>query len=296
VRFRIGQALKTDFTDASLVAAAQHGLCCAAFVVTPRGRTVTQSLSLQGKRGLVVGIANDQSIATGCARQFRALGADLAVTYLNEKAEKHVRPIADELGAEIFLPCDVREHGQLQNVFNVIGEKWGSLDFVLHSIAFAPKEDLHARVVDCSREGFAMAMDVSCHSFIRMAKYAEPLMANGGTMLTVSFYGGRKVVEHYNLMGPVKAALEMSVKYMASELGPQRIRVHAISPGPLRTRAASGIDRFDELLEAAAQKAPQQQLVSIEDCGALAGFLVSDAAASMTGSTFFVDGGYHIIG
>jgi len=257
---------------------------------------VTQSLSLEGKRGLVVGIANDQSIAYGCARQFRALGAELAITYLNEKAEKHVRPIAEDLGASIFLPCDVREPDELEQVFKTIGERWGSLDFVLHSIAFAPKEDLHARVVDCSREGFAMAMDVSCHSFIRMAKYAEPLMTNGGTLLTVSFYGGRKVVEHYNLMGPVKAALEMSVKYLASELGQSRIRVHAISPGPLRTRAASGIDRFDELLEAAAQRAPQQQLVTVEDCGALAGFLVSDGAAAMTGSTFFVDAGYHIIG
>ncbi len=257
---------------------------------------MTQSLSLEGKRGLVVGIANDQSIAYGCARQFRALGAELAITYLNEKAEKHVRPIAEDLGASIFLPCDVREPDELEQVFKTIGERWGSLDFVLHSIAFAPKEDLHARVVDCSREGFAMAMDVSCHSFIRMAKYAEPLMTNGGTLLTVSFYGGRKVVEHYNLMGPVKAALEMSVKYLASELGQSRIRVHAISPGPLRTRAASGIDRFDELLEAAAQRAPQQQLVTVEDCGALAGFLVSDGAAAMTGSTFFVDAGYHIIG
>lgn len=261
-----------------------------------RGDIVTQSLPLAGKRGLVVGIANDQSIAYGCAKHFRAQGAELALTYLNEKAEKHVRPIAEELEAPIFLPCDVREHGQLENVFDVIGEKWGSLDFVLHSIAFAPKEDLHARVVDCSREGFAMAMDVSCHSFIRMAKYAEPLMKNGGTLLTVSFYGGRKVVEHYNLMGPVKAALEMSVKYMASDLGPQKIRVHAISPGPLRTRAASGINRFDELMDAAAQRAPQHQLVTTDDCGALAAFLVSDGAAAMTGSTFFVDAGYHIIG
>lgn len=253
-------------------------------------------MSLQGKRGLVVGIANDQSIAYGCAKHFRAQGAELALTYLNDKAERFVRPIADELDAKIFLPCDVREHGQLEGVFKTIEKEWGSLDFVLHSIAFAPKEDLHSRVVDCSRDGFAMAMDVSCHSFIRMAKYAEPLMKNGGTLLTVSFYGGRKVVEHYNLMGPVKAALEMSVKYMASELGDKRIRVHAISPGPLRTRAASGINRFDELLEAAAQKAPQQQLVTIDDCGTLAAFLVSDGAAAMTGSTFFVDAGYHIIG
>lgn len=257
---------------------------------------MTELFSLKGKRGLIVGIANDQSIAYGCARHMRSLGAELAVTYLNEKAEKHVRPLADALGASIFEPCDVREHGQLRAVFDKIGETWGGLDFVLHSIAFAPKEDLHARVVDCSRDGFAMAMDVSCHSFIRMAKYAEPLMTNGGTLLTVSFYGGRKVVEHYNLMGPVKAALEMSVKYMAHELGDKGIRVHAISPGPLRTRAASGIDRFDELLDDAARRAPQRQLVSIDDCGTLTAYLVSDAARSMTGSTFFVDAGYHIMG
>ncbi len=254
------------------------------------------SFDLKGKRGLVVGIANDQSIAYGCARQFRDLGAELAVTYLNEKADKHVRPLADSLGASIYCPCDVREHGQLKAVFDTIAEKWGKLDFVLHSIAFAPKEDLHARVVDCSRDGFAMAMDVSCHSFIRMAKYAEPLMTDGGTLLTVSFYGGRKVVEHYNLMGPVKAALEMSVKYMAHELGDKGIRVHAVSPGPLKTRAASGIDRFDELLNDAAKRAPQHQIVSIDDCGALAAFLVSDRAKAMTGSTFFVDAGYHIMG
>lgn len=251
--------------------------------------------SLKGKKGLVVGIANDQSIAYGCARQFRAQGAELAITYLNDKALKHVRPLADELGAELLLPCDVRVEGETESVFERITEQWGKLDFLLHSIAFAPKDDLHGRVVDCSSTGFAMAMDVSCHSFIRMGKLAEPLMKDGGTLLTVSFYGGRKVVENYNLMGPVKAALEISVKYMASDLGDKGIRVHALSPGPLRTRAASGIDRFDEMLEQAAARAPQHQLVSIDDCGAVAAFLVSDGARAMTGSTFFVDGGYHIV-
>ncbi|MBY0430096.1 MAG: enoyl-ACP reductase FabI, partial [Rhodospirillales bacterium] len=234
--------------------------------------------SLKGKKGLVIGVANDQSIAYGCARQLRAQGADLAITYLNEKAEKHVRPLAEGLGAEIFVPCDVREVGQLEAVFDVIGQRWGRLDFALHSIAFAPREDLHARVVDCSPEGFGMAMDVSCHSFIRMAKLAEPLMTEGGTLLTVSYYGASKVVEHYNLMGPVKAALEASARYMAYELGPKGIRVHSLSPGPLQTRAASGIARFDELMEMAASRAPQRHLVSIDDCGTTAAFLVSDAA------------------
>ncbi|MEW5727037.1 MAG: enoyl-ACP reductase FabI [Pseudomonadota bacterium] len=254
------------------------------------------TLSLAGKKGLVVGIANDQSIAYGCARHCRAYGAELAVTYLNEKAEKWVRPLAEALDAPIFLPCDVREEGQLEAVFDAIAKQWGKLDFVIHSIAFANREDLHGRVTDCSRDGFALAMDVSCHSFIRMAHLAEPLMTDGGCLMTVSFYGGRKVVEHYNVMGPVKAALESATKYMAHELGPKGIRVVALSPGPLKTRAASGIDRFDELMAAAAEKAPTHQLATIDDCGAMAAFLVSDQAKAITGTTLFIDGGYHIVG
>ncbi len=256
---------------------------------------MTNPFSLEGKKGLIVGIANNESIAYGCAKYFKMMGAELAVTFLNEKAEKYVAPLAEELDALFLGPCDVRESGQLKGVFDTIGEKWGKLDFCLHSIAFAPKEDLHAPVVDCSRDGFSLAMDVSCHSFVRMAKYAKPLMTDGGTMLTVTFYGSRKVVEHYNLMGPVKAALESTTRYLAHDMAEQGVRVHAISPGPLKTRAASGIDRFDELMDAAAKRAPQHQLVTIEDCGALAAFLVSDGAKAMTGSTFFVDGGYHIM-
>jgi len=253
-------------------------------------------ITLEGKRGLVVGIANDSSIAYGCAKAFRALGAELAVTYLNAKAERHVKPLADELEASLFLPLDVREEGELEAVFAAIQEKWGKLDFVLHSIAFAPKEDLHARVVDSSQEGFLLAMDVSCHSFVRMAKLAEPLMTDGGCLQTVTFYGGEKVVEHYNLMGPVKAALESVTKYMAAELGEKGIRVHALSPGPLATRAASGIDRFDELMNRVAERAPTHHLVTIEDVGAYAAFLASDAAKSLTGSVAFIDGGYNIVG
>lgn len=253
-------------------------------------------MNLQGKKGLIVGIANDQSIAFGCARAFRDVGADLAVTYLNDKAAPHVVPLAEQLGCPIVVPCDVREPGQLEAVFERIAAQWGRLDFLLHSIAFAPKEDLHGRVVDCSRAGFAMAMDVSCHSFIRMAKLAEPLMPDGGCLLTVSFYGSEKVVEDYNLMGPVKAALESSVRYMAAELAPKRIRVHALSPGPLKTRAASGIARFDELLERTRARLPAHQLVSIEDVGAVAAFLVGDAARSLTGNIEYIDAGYHVIG
>jgi enoyl-[acyl-carrier protein] reductase I len=253
-------------------------------------------ITLEGKRGLVVGIANDSSIAYGCAKAFRALGAELAVTYLNAKAERHVKPLADELEASLFLPLDVRNEGELEAVFAAIQEKWGKIDFVLHSIAFAPKDDLHARVVDSSQEGFLLAMDVSCHSFVRMAKLAEPLMTDGGCLQTVTFYGGEKVVEHYNLMGPVKAALESVTRYMAAELGEKGIRVHALSPGPLATRAASGIDRFDELMTRVAERAPTHHLVTIEDVGAYAAFLASDAAKSLTGSIAFIDGGYNIVG
>jgi enoyl-[acyl-carrier protein] reductase I len=253
-------------------------------------------ITLEGKRGLVVGIANESSIAYGCAKAFRALGAELAVTYLNAKAERHVKPLADELEASLFLPLDVRNEGELEAVFAAIQEKWGKIDFVLHSIAFAPKEDLHARVVDSSQEGFLLAMDVSCHSFVRMAKLAEPLMTDGGCLQTVTFYGGEKVVEHYNLMGPVKAALESVTRYMAAELGEKGIRVHALSPGPLATRAASGIDRFDELMTRVAERAPTHHLVTIEDVGAYAAFLASDAAKSLTGSIAFIDGGYNIVG
>lgn len=252
--------------------------------------------TLEGKKGLIIGIANESSIAYGCARAFRSLGADLALTYLNEKAKPHVTPLAESLDASILVPCDVRETGQLEAVFDAIAGKWGTLDFAVHSIAFAPRDDLHGRVVDCSREGFSLAMDVSCHSFIRMARLAEPLMTNGGALFTMSFYGAEKVVAHYNLMGPVKAALEASVRYIAHELGPKGIRTYAISPGPLKTRAASGINRFDELIEKAAERAPVHQLVDIDDVGMATAMLATDTSKLITGVTLYIDGGYHIIG
>jgi enoyl-[acyl-carrier protein] reductase I len=251
---------------------------------------------LEGKRGLVVGIANDHSIAYGCAKAFRDAGADVAVTYLNDKSRGYVEPLAESLDAPLFLPCDVREPGQLSALFDAIKERWGKLDFLLHSIAFAPREDLHGRVTDCSRDGFDIAMNVSCHSFIRMARYAEPLMTDGGALMTVSFYGAEKAVKSYNVMGPVKAALEASVRYMATELGPSGIRVYALSPGPLKTRAASGIDRFDELMEAAAEKAPMHALVTTEQIGDLAAFLASDKASGMTGNVVYIDNGYNVVG
>ncbi len=256
---------------------------------------MTLKIDLSGKRGLVTGIANSASIAAGCAHAFCDLGATLAATYLNAKAEPHVREVTGPLGGDLVLPCDVRANGELEAVFDRIRTEWGGLDFLLHAIAFAPKEDLHGRVTDCSAEGFAAAMDVSVHSFIRMAKLAEPLMPNGGCLLTVTFYGSERVVEHYNLMGPVKAALESATKYMAAELGPKGIRVHAISPGPIRTRAASGLDHFDALLDRAAALAPEHHLAEIADVGALAAFLVSDAARRITGTIIPVDGGQHLL-
>ena len=252
--------------------------------------------SLQGKKGLVVGIANDQSIAWGCARALRAAGAELALTWFNDKARPHVEPLAQQLQAPITLALDVEQAGQMEAVFDAIAQRWGQLDFVLHSIAFAPRSDLHGRVVDSSREGFARAMDISCHSFARMAHLAEPLMPQGGSLMTMSYVGAEEVIPGYGLMGPVKAALEASTRYLAAELGPKGIRVNAISPGPLATRAASGIPDFDALMDDAVRRAPLRRRVEIDDVGALCAFLAGDGARAITGSTLYVDAGYHILG
>lgn len=251
--------------------------------------------TLQGKKGLVVGIANAQSIAWGCARAFRDAGAELAVTWFNDKARPHVEPLAQQLQAPIALPLDVEQPGQMEAVFAAIEQQWGRLDFVLHSIAFAPKSDLHGRVTDSSREGFGRAMDISCHSFARMARLAEPLMKDGGSLMTMSYVGAEEVIPDYGLMGPVKAALEASTRYMAAELGPRGIRVNVVSPGLLATRAASGIPNFDALLEEAVRRAPLRRLVGIAEVGALCAFLASDASSAMTGGTLYVDGGAHIL-
>jgi enoyl-[acyl-carrier protein] reductase I len=256
---------------------------------------VVKAKLLEGKRGLIVGIANENSIAWGCAKAFRALGAEVAVTYVNDKAKKYVEPLARALEAPIVMPLDVNKPGQMEAVFERIGKEWGKLDFVVHSIAFSPKEALQGRVVDVSREGFATTMDVSCWTFIRMAHLAEPLMRKGGTLFTMSYYGSQMVVKNYNIMGVAKAALECAVRYLAAELGPKGIRVHAISPGPLATRAASGIPEFDALLDKAKAKAPARSLVSIDDVGVATAFLAHDAARLITGETLYIDGGYHII-
>ena len=251
---------------------------------------------LAGKKALVVGIANEYSIAYGCAKAFHSLGAELAITYLNDKARRHVEPLAKALGAGIFMPLDVQHPGELEAVFEAVGKQWGRLDILVHSIAFAPKEDLQGGLLDCSAEGFKVAMDVSCHSFIRMAKLAAPLMAEGGTMFAMSYHGAQKVVPNYNVMGPVKAALEASCRYLAYELGPKGIRVHPISPGPLKTRAASGLKDFDLLLNEAASRSPVGELVDIDDVGYACAYLATPYARRMTGQTLYVDGGVNIMG
>jgi enoyl-[acyl-carrier protein] reductase I len=250
---------------------------------------------LTGHKSLIVGIANEDSIAYGCAKAFREAGADLAVTWLNDKARPHVEPLADRLGAQIKAPLNVETPGELEAVFEEVAARWGKLDSLVHSIAFAPKEDLQGGLLDCSAEGFARAMDVSCHSFVRMAKLAAPLMTEGGTLFAMSYVGANRVVRNYNVMGPVKAALEAACRYLAYELGPQNIRVHAISPGPLKTRAASGIKDFELLLNQAAAESPLGQLVDIDDVGHACAYLATPFAHRITGGTIYIDGGANII-
>jgi len=250
---------------------------------------------LHGRKVLVVGIANEHSIAWGCARAFRELGADLAITYLNDKARPHVEALAKSLDAPIFEPLDVAKPDELAAVFARIDALWGRLDVMVHSIAWAPKEDLQRGLLECSAEGFAKSVDVSCHSFIRMARLAAPLMTAGGTMFAMSYYGATKVVPNYNVMGPVKAALEACCRYLAYELGPRGIRVHAISPGPLKTRAAGGLKDFDLLLAEAAERAPLGELVDIMDVGFTCAFLATPYARRLSGETLYVDGGVNIM-
>jgi enoyl-[acyl-carrier protein] reductase I len=250
---------------------------------------------LQGQKAVVMGIANEHSIAYGCAKAFRQLGAEIAVTYLNEKARGYVEPLARELEAPIFMPLDVQKPGELEAVFQEIERQWGKLHIALHSIAFAPRQDLQGGLLNCSAEGFMLAMDISCHSFVRMARLAAPLMTEGGTTFAMSYYGANKVVPNYNVMGPIKAALEASVRYLAYELGPKGIRVHAISPGPIKTRAAGGLKDFDLLLNEAMTQSPVHDLVDIEDVGFATAYLATPFARRLTGSTFYVDAGLNIM-
>jgi len=251
---------------------------------------------LKGKKGIVVGIANQNSIAYGCAKEIHKAGAELILGYGTEKSEPYIQPLLADLGNPDLILCDVTDDAQLDNLFQHAKDKWGKIDFLVHCIAFCPKDDLFGRVTDCSREGFKIAMDISCYSFIRMAHLAEPLMTDGGALITMTYYGSEKVVPNYNIMGPVKAALESSVRYLANDLGPKGIRVNALSPGPIKTRAASGIDHFEALLNASAEHAPITQQVTIEDVGDMATALISDSAKAITGNIAYVDSGYHTLG
>lgn len=250
---------------------------------------------LANAKALVCGIANEHSIAYGCAKAFHELGAEVAITYANEKARPYVEPVAQELAAPIFLPLDVSSQSEMDALFAQIRNQWGKLDILVHSVAWAPKDDLQGGLLNCSAEGFAKAMDVSCHSFVRMARLAAPLMRDGGTMFTMSYHGANKVVPNYNVMGPVKAALEAVSRYLAYELGPQGIRVHAISPGPLQTRAASGLKDFDLMLAAAVERAPLGELVDIMDVGYTCAFLATRYARRLSGETLYVDGGVNVM-
>lgn len=255
-----------------------------------------EAIDLRGRTALVVGVANGDSLAWWAAKHFRQAGAEIAMTYLNETARPHVAPLAAELGAPIFLPCDVAKPGELEHVFAKVGRSFGKVDVVFHSIAWARKEDLRGRLTDCSAEGFAESMSISCHSFIRMARTAEPIMPPGGSLITLSYFGAEKVVDHYNVMGPVKAALEASVRYLAHELGPSGIRVNAISAGPVRTRAASGIVHFDELIDETARRAPLRRTIDACEVGRVALLLASEYGAAVTGEIVHVDAGYHVSG
>ena len=257
---------------------------------------LTRSSILKGKKALIVGVANDRSIAWGCAEAMHQSGAEIAMTYLNDKARPYVEPLASAVEASLLLPLEVREPAQVDALFEAVTTKWGRLDILVHSIAFAPRQALEGRVTDCPRDGFLTAMDVSCWSLLDLTCRAEKLMTGGGAIFAMSYHGANEVIENYGIMGPVKAALESAVRYLAAELGPKGIRVHAISPGPLATRAASGIPDFDALMERVAERAPARRLVTIEEVGAACAFLSSSYARAMTGDTIYIDGGYHILG
>ncbi|MGL1832864.1 enoyl-ACP reductase FabI [Rhodocyclaceae bacterium SMB388] len=254
-------------------------------------------VNLEGKIGLITGIANEKSISTGVAEACADAGAKLVITYQNEKTRAFIEPVLHRLRVEDVHLLDVTRPETLTRVRDEIATKYGKLDFAIHSMAFAKRDDLHGRVVDTSPDGFALAMDVSTHSFVRLAHALEPLMekAGGGSLVTMTYLGSEKVIPNYGVMGLCKAALEAATRYMAAELGQKNIRVNAVSPGPLMTRAASGIAGFDGLMAAAVERSPMHRLVTPEDIGALTAFLVSDAGRLISGGVHFVDAGYNIM-
>jgi len=249
---------------------------------------------MDGKRGVIFGVANDKSIAWGVAQQLHAAGAELAFTYLNEALEKRVRPLADSLGSKIILPCDVGSDEDVAAVFNELEQQWGTIDFVVHAVAFANREDLKKPFSQTSREGFNLALDISAYSLLPMTRYAMPLMPEGGSIVTMSYLGAVLAVPDYNVMGVAKAALESSVRYLAAELGSKKIRVNAVSAGPIKTLAASGIGNFKQKLHTMEERSPLQRTVTQEEVGKATLYLLSDLSTGVTGEIHYVDGGFNI--
>ena len=250
---------------------------------------------MEGKRGIIFGVANDMSIAWGIARQLRAEGATLAFTYLNEALERRVRPLAESVDAELILPCDVSNDEEIENVFKEVGDKWGEIDFVVHAIAFANREDLKHPFSQTSREGFRLAMDISAYSLVAVTRYAAPLMKKGGSIVTMTYLGATRAVPNYNVMGVAKAALESSTRYLAAELGEKGIRVNAISAGPIRTLAASGIANFKKKISLMDENAPLRRTVTQEEVGKSTLYLLSDLSSGVTGEIHFVDAGFNFV-
>lgn len=256
----------------------------------------SQSDIMGGKRGLIMGVANDHSIAWGIANTLAAHGAEMGFTYQNEAIERRVRPLAEELNSQVIVPCDVEDEGSIKAAVDACADAWGSIDFVVHAIAYSDKQELKGKYVATTRENFRRTMDVSCYSFTSLARHAAPHMKNGGSMIALSFYGAEKVVPNYNVMGVAKAALEASVRYLASDLGPDNIRVNAISAGPMRTLAGSAIAGARHIFKWNEQHAPLRRNVQLDDIGGSALFLLSDLALSVTGQVLYVDSGYNIVG
>lgn len=253
--------------------------------------------AFEGKKVLIFGVANERSLAWAIAKQLHEGGAKLAFTYLGEALERRVRPLAESVNADLILPCNVTDDAQLDQTFAQVKEKWGGLDILIHSVAFANREDLEGRFIETPRAGFQMALDISAYSLVAMARRAEPLMeGRDGTILTMSYYGAEKVVPNYNVMGVAKATLEAIVRYLAYDLGSKKIRVNAISAGPVKTLAAAGIRDFRDMLSKAEEKTPLRENINAEDVGALAAFLCSSGGTHITGSTLYVDSGAHIMG
>lgn len=259
-------------------------------------KAIPKGTLMKGKRGLIMGVANDKSIAWGISQYAHAQGAELAFTFQGEALERRVRPLADSVGSKIVLPCDVTDMGSMDAVFATLAKEWGALDFVVHAIAFSDKEELKGKYIDTSLNNFLLSMNISCYSFTAVAKRAAPLMRNGGSLLTLTYYGAEKVTPHYNVMGVAKAALEASVRYLAVDLGADNIRVNAISAGPIKTLAAMGIGDFRYILKWNELNSPMKRNTTLGDVGGAGVYLLSDLGAGTTGEVLHVDSGYHVVG